>query len=62
MLSLIHISMCIRDRHYGARPVKRYLPKHVETELASMIISGDIVDGQTIRIDSDGKELKITAR
>ena len=50
------------DPHYGARPVKRYLQKHVETELASMIISGDIVDGQTIRIDSDGKELKITAR
>ena len=50
------------DPHYGARPVKRYLQKHVETELASMIIRGDIVDGQTIRIDSDGKELKITAR
>ena len=50
------------DPHYGARPVKRYLQKHVETELASMIIRGDIVDGQTIHIDSDGKELKITAR
>ena len=68
--------MCIRDRtdaarsfmaeeaydpHYGARPVKRYLQKNVENELAAMIIRGDIVDGQTVRIDSDGSSLQITA-
>ncbi len=49
------------DPHYGARPVKRYLQKNVENELAAMIIRGDIVDGQTVRIDSDGSSLQITA-
>ena len=50
------------DAHYGARPVKRYLQKNIETEIASMIISGDVVDGQTVLIDSDGEALKISAR
>ena len=38
---------------YGARPVKRYLQKHVDTEIASMIIRGDLVDGNVVTIDSD---------
>ncbi|MBQ4649531.1 MAG: ATP-dependent chaperone ClpB [Firmicutes bacterium] len=45
------------DPQYGARPVKRYLQKHVETQIASMIIRGDIVDGDIVTIDSDGEEL-----
>ena len=44
------------DPQYGARPVKRYLQKHVETEIASMIIRGDLVDGGTVTIDSDGEK------
>ena len=50
------------DAHYGARPVKRYLQKNVETEIASMIIRGDIVDGQTVVIDSDGHKLNLFAK
>jgi len=50
------------DPHYGARPVKRYLQKNIETEIASMIIKGDVVDGQTIMIDSDGEKLDIKAK
>ena len=45
------------DAHYGARPVKRYLQKHIETEIASMIIRGDVMDGQTVLIDCDEKGL-----
>ncbi|MBQ6900777.1 MAG: ATP-dependent chaperone ClpB [Firmicutes bacterium] len=45
------------DPQYGARPVKRYLQKHVETEIASMIIRGDLVDGDVVTIDSDGETL-----
>ncbi len=45
------------DAHYGARPVKRYLQKHIETEIASMIIRGDVMDGQTIYIDCNGEKL-----
>ena len=36
---------------FGARPVKRYLQKHVETELAAMLIRGQLSDGQRVRID-----------
>ena len=49
------------DPQYGARPVKRYLQKHVETEIASMIIRGDLVDGNTVTIDSDGEKLIFNA-
>lgn len=36
---------------YGARPVKRYLQKHIETEIASKIIKGELKDGEAITID-----------
>ena len=41
------------DPAYGARPVKRYLQKHVETALASQIIRGQIQDGDAVTIDAD---------
>ena len=46
---------------YGARPVKRYLQKHVETNLASMLIRGTLSDGQRVTIDSDGTALTFSA-
>ncbi len=45
------------DPQYGARPVKRYLQKHIATEIASMIIRGDLIDGGTVTIDCDGDKL-----
>ncbi|TVR00677.1 MAG: ATP-dependent chaperone ClpB [Desulfovibrionales bacterium] len=39
------------DPIYGARPLRRYLQARLETPLAKAIISGKILDGQTIRID-----------
>ena len=42
---------------YGARPVKRYLQKHVETSLAQRLIRGDIADGDHVVLDFDGSEL-----
>ncbi len=35
---------------YGARPVKRYLQKNIETELASRIIKGEVKDGDTVTL------------
>ena len=49
------------DPQYGARPIKRYLQKHVENELASMIIRGDLIDGGSVTIDSDGEQLLFKA-
>jgi len=45
------------DAAYGARPVKRYLQKSVESELAGEIIRGNIVDGGSVTIDTDGEKL-----
>ncbi len=44
---------------YGARPVKRYLQKELETKIGRMIISGELKDKDTIIIDVEDKELKL---
>ena len=41
------------DPHYGARPIKRYLQKNVETSLATGIIRGSILDGQRVVCDAE---------
>ncbi len=39
------------DPIYGARPLKRYLQKHVETAAARLILAGNINSGDVIKID-----------
>ena len=46
------------DPVYGARPLKRYMQKNVETLAARMILSDGAAAGDTIQIDSDGSRLK----
>ena len=41
------------DPNYGARPLKRYLQKHVETLVAKLMLQGDIGAGEKIIIDSE---------
>lgn len=41
------------DPIYGARPLKRYLQKHVETMVAKCILSGQVSAGDTIVLDVD---------
>jgi len=48
------------DPAYGARPLKRYLQKHVTTLAARMILEGDLDPGDIITIDADD-EGKLTA-
>ena len=44
------------DPAFGARPIKRYLQRKVETLIARHIIAGDVEPGQTLTIDVvDGK-------
>ncbi len=45
------------DPVYGARPLRRYIQKNVETMAAKIILGGDIHEGATITIDSDGISL-----
>ena len=44
------------DPVYGARPLKRYLQKNVDTLVARLILAGDVSVEDTITIDvADGK-------
>ena len=45
------------DPIYGARPLKRYMQKHVETLAARLILGGEAATGNTILIDADGEKL-----
>ena len=49
------------DPVYGARPLKRYMQKYVETLAAKLILAGDISTGETIVIDvaDDKLEAKV---
>ena len=42
------------DPNYGARPINRYVQKHIETKIAEMIIKGDAVAGNSVIIEADG--------
>ena len=50
------------DPVYGARPLKRYMQSHLETMLARKIVAGDVLPGQTVRVDVDANgELTVSA-
>jgi ATP-dependent Clp protease ATP-binding subunit ClpB len=40
------------DPTYGARPLKRYLQRHVETVLGRRIIAGEVPDGSRVTVDA----------
>jgi ATP-dependent Clp protease ATP-binding subunit ClpB len=50
------------DPQYGARPLKRYLQKHVETLSAKLILSDLVHAGDAIVIDVDGNGLTAGVR
>ena len=53
----LHVVENAYDPIYGARPLKRYLQKHVETLSAKLILADEVEVGQTIVIDCVDKEL-----
>jgi len=42
------------DREYGARPVKRYIQRYIETLIAKHIISGELIPNTPYVMDYDG--------
>ena len=48
-----HIVEAAYDPIYGARPLRRYIQKYVETLSAKLILSGEVDEGDTIVIDLD---------
>ena len=45
------------DPSYGARPLKRYIQKHVETLSARLILQDEVEEGDIIEIDVENGEL-----
>ena len=50
------------DPAYGARPLKRFVQKDIETNLSKMILSNEIPENSAILIDSDGEKLTYTVK
>jgi len=45
------------DPLMGARPVKRAIQTYVENPLAKELLSGNIMEGSKVKVDSDGDKL-----
>ena len=50
------------DPVFGARPLKRFLQKHVETLSAKLILEDQVKSGDTIRIDASGGALTASVK
>ncbi len=49
-------------REYGARPMRRYIERHIEDALAHMLLTNDIKSGQRAVVTAENGELKISAK
>ena len=50
------------DIKYGARPLRRAIQKHIEDEISEMILKGEILPLQTLKIDYIDNKLTFTAQ
>ncbi len=50
------------DPVYGARPLKRYLQSKVETMIAKVIVSKDLLPGNVIEVDAAGGDFTINVK
>ncbi|MDQ3805283.1 MAG: ATP-dependent chaperone ClpB [Acidobacteriota bacterium] len=48
------------DPLYGARPLKRAIQTLIQNPLASRLLRGEILPGQTVRVSADGDEMRFT--
>jgi len=54
-----HIGREGYDPVYGARPLKRYLQREVETRLSRKLLAGEILDGSALTLDAKNGSLEI---
>jgi len=47
------------DPVYGARPLRRFISREIETRIGRALLGGDIRDGAVIRIDLAEGELTV---
>jgi ATP-dependent Clp protease ATP-binding subunit ClpB len=50
------------DPVFGARPLKRFLQRHIETKLARALISGEIAEDTEVTFTIEGDELVLAGR
>ncbi len=50
------------DPVYGARPLRRFIAREVETRIGRALLAGEIEEGATIRVELAGDELSVTYR
>ncbi len=50
------------DPVYGARPLKRFIQKELETKIGRAIIGGEVREGSLIHVDVQGDDLQVTIR
>jgi len=51
-----HVAEAGYDPVYGARPLKRYLQRELETRIGRAIVAGEVLDGSSVTVDfEDGK-------
>ena len=48
------------DPVYGARPLRRFIQRQVETHLARAMISGEVQEGQAVKLDHQNGETTLT--
>lgn len=48
------------DHNYGARPLKRFLSKNLETLLAKKLIDGSVISGDNLMVDASDDKLVIS--
>jgi ATP-dependent Clp protease ATP-binding subunit ClpB len=47
---------------YGARPLRRFIQREVETRIGRALIAGEIADGATITVDAEQDQLIVRWR
>lgn len=50
------------DPNYGARPLKRFIQRKIETLIARKLIADDVAPGSTLTVDYDGEKLICSER
>jgi ATP-dependent Clp protease ATP-binding subunit ClpB len=50
------------DPVYGARPLRRFIQREVETRIGRALLTGEIRDGAAIMLDAEGDELVVRWR
>ena len=50
------------DPVYGARPLRRFVQRHVETLIGKIILAQDLLPGSTLAVDVQGGELTVSVQ